>query len=96
MRAWARENGCPWDELTCANAASKGHLEILKWARENGCPWDELTCEYAAQNWEVLKWVKENGRPWNKLPCSYVLKNGIECLKRIYHIFTKRKWLFLG
>jgi len=38
---WARENGCPWDEWTCAYAAEGGHLEVLKWARENGCPWDE-------------------------------------------------------
>jgi len=39
---WARENGCPWDEDTCAGAAEGGHLEVLKWARENGCPWDEV------------------------------------------------------
>ena len=37
---WARENGCPWDEVTCAYAAKGGHLDVLKWARENGCPWD--------------------------------------------------------
>jgi hypothetical protein len=35
---WARENGCPWDELTCAWAAKSGHIEVLKWARANGCP----------------------------------------------------------
>jgi len=46
---WARENGCPWDEETCAYAAKGGHLEVLKWARENGCPWDEWTCAYAAR-----------------------------------------------
>ena len=27
---WARENDCPWDELTCAHAAGGGRLEILK------------------------------------------------------------------
>ena len=41
---WARENGCPWNEETCAHAAMKGHLEVLKWAREHHCPWDEVTC----------------------------------------------------
>jgi hypothetical protein len=46
---WARENGCPWDEETCADAAEGGHLETLKWAREHGCPWDELTCASAAK-----------------------------------------------
>src|ERR1700688_2361817 len=40
---WARENGCPWDEVTCAYAALNGHLDILKWARENECPWNILT-----------------------------------------------------
>ena len=24
---WARENGCPWDEWTCAFAASRGYVE---------------------------------------------------------------------
>jgi hypothetical protein len=24
---WARENGCPWDELTLCDAASKGYFE---------------------------------------------------------------------
>ena len=46
---WARANGCPWDEATCAWAAKYGHLEVLKWARENGCPWDEWTCANAAR-----------------------------------------------
>src|SRR6202166_70152 len=45
---WARENGCPWDALTCAYAAHNGHFEILKWVREKGCPWNTYTCEYAA------------------------------------------------
>ena len=30
---WARTNGCPWDEDTCAYAAEGGHLEVLQWAR---------------------------------------------------------------
>ena len=65
MLKWARENGCPWDEMTCANAASGGHLEMLKWARENGCPWDENTCANAASggHLDVLKWARENGVP---------------------------------
>ena len=56
---WARENGCPWDERTCAAAAEAGNLEVLKWAREHGCPWDERTCAAAASggHQEVLQWV---------------------------------------
>ena len=46
---WARYNGCPWDEWTCALAASSGHLEVLQWLRSNGCPWDEWTCARAEE-----------------------------------------------
>ena len=65
---WARQNGCPWDEMTCSFAADGGYLEVLKWARENGCPWDEMTREYAERSrakgrQEVLKWANENGCP---------------------------------
>ena len=35
---YLHENGCPWDETTCSEAASGGHLECLKYAHENGCP----------------------------------------------------------
>jgi hypothetical protein len=35
---WARDNGCPWNELTCSYAAEHGHLEVLKWAINNNCP----------------------------------------------------------
>ena len=49
MLKWARANGCPWDEGTCANAAEGGHLDVLKWARENGCPMDENTRKIAAK-----------------------------------------------
>ena len=44
-----RENGCSWDEETCASAAEGGHLEMLQWARANGCPWNERTCRGAAE-----------------------------------------------
>jgi hypothetical protein len=47
---WSRENGCRWDELTCADAAENGHLEELKRCRKNGCPRDEQTCSDAAEN----------------------------------------------
>ena len=25
-----RENGCPWDEVTCSAAAQGGHLEVMQ------------------------------------------------------------------
>ena len=30
---WARENGCPWDENTCSDAAQGGHLAALQLLR---------------------------------------------------------------
>ena len=62
---WARENGCNWDEETCANAAFNGDLEILKWARENGCEWDKDLCIQAAErnnHVEVVEWIKNNSQ----------------------------------
>jgi len=62
---YAHENGCPWDEYTCREAAKNGHLECLKYAHENGCPWDKITCGEAAQegHLECLKYAHENGCP---------------------------------
>ena len=33
-----RENGCPWNEDTCAYAAFGGQLEVLQWARAERRP----------------------------------------------------------
>ena len=41
---YAHENGCLWDEETCAAAAEGGHLNVLKYARKNGCPWNKEAC----------------------------------------------------
>ena len=30
LLAWARNNGCPWNERTCALAAEGGHLAALR------------------------------------------------------------------
>ena len=63
---YAHENGCPWDEWTCSNAAKGGHLDVLRYAHENGCPWDEMTCAFAAEggHLDVLKWLRIKGCPW--------------------------------
>ena len=73
-----------WACKITANAASQGHLEILKWARKNGCYWDELTCENAANHGylEVLKWVRANNCPWNSSTCDAAAIGGhLEVLK---------------
>jgi hypothetical protein len=48
--AWAKANGCPWGEVTCAFLARRGRLEALQWAREHdgSCPWDARTSRGAA------------------------------------------------
>ena len=81
---WARENDCPWDELTCMYAAKHGHLGTLRWARENGCPWDKRTCSGAALggHLEVLKWARAKGCPWDEWTCANAAKSGhLEILK---------------
>ncbi len=75
---WARSQGCPWDEDTCAHAARGGHLEVLEWAREQGCPWDEWTCAYAARggHLEVLKWARSHGCMWDEWTCIEAARGG--------------------
>jgi len=76
--AWAKANGCPWVERTCALAALDGHLEVLRWAREHGCPWDNRTCYAAAAcgHLEVLRWARERGCPWHSLTCDKAFLGG--------------------
>jgi len=77
--AWAKSNGCPWTEKTCAIAALGGQLEALRWARQHGCPWDAKTlCEFAAQggHLELLMWVRELDCPWEKQTCQAAARGG--------------------
>jgi len=78
--AWAKANGCPWDERTCAYVARGGQLEVLRWAREeHHCPWNELQmCTDAATsgNLEMLRWARENNCPWDASTCSAAAKGG--------------------
>jgi len=63
---WAREHGCPWDEMEVSQAAAwGGHLGVLQWTREHGCPLVEDICVYAAQegHLEVFKWARAIGCP---------------------------------
>ena len=51
---WLRSQNspCPWNKLTCADAAIKGHLDVLKWTRSQDppCPWNYKTYKYADIN----------------------------------------------
>ena len=66
--AWAKANGCPWDERTCELAARGGHLVALQWARAQGCMWCEKTCARAARGGHlaVLQWAREYNCPWDE------------------------------
>jgi hypothetical protein len=87
MLKWCIENGCPWNEWACANAAKILNFEILKWSIENQCPWNEYTYVYAAGNREIFMWCIENkGIPINtnirKTICAMLAKVGnLELLK---------------
>jgi len=56
---WLREQGCPSNELACCNAASNGHLEVLKWLRDNEC-FDADAC-MTTRHKHVLEWLREIG-----------------------------------
>jgi hypothetical protein len=76
--AWAKENGCPWEQHTCALIAGDGRLDVLQWARDHDCPWNEDTCELAALggHLEVLKWARESHCPWNERTCANAAAGG--------------------
>lgn len=71
---WLRDNGCDWDERTCAAAVHKGYIHVLKWVRENGCPWDESACYQAAETGRlhILQWLRSHGCPWNEIDCANI------------------------
>ena len=78
LAIWARLNGCPWNETTCALMARSGHLEMLQMARCVGCPWNERTCAFAAQNGHlaVLQWARAYGCSWDVNTCNYAAESG--------------------
>jgi hypothetical protein len=76
--AWAKANGCPWNERTCALTARSGRIEVLMWAREHDCPWDERTCACAAAggHLDVLMWAWEHHCPWDEGMCVSAARGG--------------------
>ena len=94
LKRLLREND-PYCASICAEAAKRGHLEMLQWARANGCPWHEGTCWQAALagRLEVLQWARANGCPWDEKTCAmaarkgqfqvlkWAIKNGCPCAK---------------
>ena len=61
MLKYLHENGCPWDERVCEEAAKKGHLDVLKYVTENGLPWNEENTKLALES--IRKWLKKKDSP---------------------------------
>lgn len=64
---YAREEGCPWDEQTCLEAAKGGFVEVLKYAYESKCRTHPYACEFAAEGGhrEVIEWSQQDGRKYS-------------------------------
>jgi hypothetical protein len=93
---WAREQGCPWEEGICRDAAKLGHLEMLQWARAHGCPWnDRMMTRYAASRGklEVLKWLLEQGVPWDPFTCAEAASGGYGPTRARDGYLKVLKWL---
>jgi hypothetical protein len=75
---WAKKNGLPWNEATCALAAGTGSVKVLRWARRNRCPWDEMVPEAAAceGNLQTLKWALGQHCRWYADLLSIAAKQG--------------------
>jgi hypothetical protein len=71
MLSWLLEQGAPWNESVCTEAAEGGSLEALQRLRERGCPWDEDCCTRAAEeeHWHVLMWARAHGCDWDEDHC---------------------------
>jgi hypothetical protein len=55
---------CPCDAEACAEAAARGHLEIVRFLHESGCPWDvDTICVRAAESGhiELLQYLQQQG-----------------------------------
>src|SRR3990167_11475523 len=98
LRVFKICSGCPWDEYTCSDASSGGHLECLKYAHENDCKWNRNTCSNASSggHLECLKYAHENDCPWDIYTCSNASSGGhLECLKYAQVVHGMKKHVFM-
>lgn len=67
-----------WHLNTCAIAAGKGDLPMLKWVKERGAPWsNDVTYEAAKEgHLEVLMWAIDNGAGWHPKVCAIAAEKG--------------------
>ncbi|GFH44920.1 hypothetical protein CTEN210_01394 [Chaetoceros tenuissimus] len=80
---WLCCHNFPWDEETCASAASNKNLSALKWVRNEGCPWDERTLVEASWGYcgsksditEMIQYCIQHGCPLSSRACQYAMHN---------------------
>ena len=62
----------------CEEAASCGHLHVLKWLRGHDCPWNALICSNAAKggHLDTLRWAISNGCPCDPQVLKWARENG--------------------
>ena len=89
-------NECPIDRCACTNAASGGHLEVLKYLHEEAkVPWGWMTANFAAQNGHlhILEYLVERKfDKYNEEACYRAAKYGhLDCLKYL-HETAKAPW----
>ena len=94
-------NECPINADACENAASRGHLEILRYLREEAkAPWDSPwnisnTANTAARNshLHILEYLVERKYDeYHEWACGYAAMNGyLDCLK-YFHETAKAPW----
>jgi len=81
---WLRvERKFDWNCWTIENAASCGHLHIVKYCVEQKCPSCRFACAFAARSGhlDILKYLHETGAPWDSRTCAYSReRNHLECL----------------
>lgn len=66
--AWAKANGCFWEERTIACIANHGRLDVVVWAKTHGCPvsWSIFTAAALGGHVHVLRWcLEQNLGPWD-------------------------------
>ena len=65
------ENGCPWDDITVAEVAKSGNLEMLKWLNECGCVFNSeiLLDAVMGGNLDMIEFLYHKG--FNMSPIIY-------------------------
>ena len=77
---WLRNNNCPWDTTTTADAAIHGHHEVFYYALYNHCPiylTEDLSNQVASKgHYEMVKVLHYLGCPLGNSICSSAASSG--------------------